>query len=346
MTDPEAIPIRESDRDAMYILPLGIIPLQTQTLRRARLIKNVRLQSVVELFDHPDTGSGQLDIEGVSGEMGWPDFPVHPDLAVLRKLAELPSFDVYSLRITLRERHIEVNDVRQLRLSKKKSEELVSYMTQFTRPLIMEIYGRQDVSVQSFEDLIGLFRDPDVTKAREKLQVMASKLDVKIEDIPRFLEDYGDTFLSLSYYRQALDEIEPHVSAFLEWLEELTNSWQFRQDPNMRKVCSMIQGKLNELMAEITGRFENFDRSTMDLWSNVTAERFRRVETLIKSYHTTIGGVLCALTVKMGAWSRAFPTKNVGGPAKRAEFIMTEMRQGIENIQHIEDSAPMLAELR
>ncbi len=346
MTDPEKYPIRDGDRDAMYILPLAIIPLQTQALRRSRLIKNVRLQSVIEMFDNPDTGSGQLDIEGVPGEFGWPDFPVHPDLAILRKLAELPSFDVYSLRITLRERNIHVNDVKELRLSRAKGQELVSYMTQFTRPLIYEIYGRQDVTVQSFEDLVGLFRDPDVSKAREKLQVMASKLDVKIENIPRFLEDYGDTFLSLSYYRHALDEIEPHVSGFLEWLDELTNSWQFRQDPNMRKVCAMIQEKLNELMAEITGRFENFDRSTMDLWSNVTAERFRRVETLIKSYHTTIGGVLCALTVKMGAWARAFPTKNTGGPAKRAEFIMTEMRQGIENIQHIEDSAPMLAELR
>lgn len=346
MTEPEKYPIRDGDRDAMYILPLAIIPFQTQSLRRSRLIKNVRLQSVIEMFDNPVTGSGQLDIEGIAGELGWPDFPVHPDLVVLRKLAELPSFDVYSLRITLRERNIQVNDLKELRLSRKKSQELVTYMTQFTRPLIYEIYGRQDVTVQSFEDLISLFRDPDVSKAREKLQVMATKLDVKIENIPRFLEDYGDTFLSLSYYRQALDEIEPHVSGFLEWLEELTNSWQYRQDVNMRKICTMIQEKLNELMAEITGRFENFDRSTMDLWSNVTAERFRRVETLIKSYHTTIGGVLCALTVKMGAWSRAFPTKNVGGPAKRAEFIMTEMRQGIENIQHIEDSAPMLAELR
>ncbi len=66
---------------------------------------------------------------------------------------------------------------------------------------------------------------------------------------------------------------------------------------------------------------------------------------MIESYHTTIGGVLCALSVKMDAWARLFPKKDSGGPVKRAEFIMSEMRQGIDKFQKIEDSAPMLAEL-
>ncbi len=34
-----------------------------------------------------------------------------------------------------------------------------------------------------------------------------------------------------------------------------------------------------------------------------------------------------------------------GGPVKRAEFIMSEMKQGIGMIRKIEDSAPMPAEL-
>ena len=66
---------------------------------------------------------------------------------------------------------------------------------------------------------------------------------------------------------------------------------------------------------------------------------------MISSYHTTIGGVLCSLSVKMEAWARLFPTLSSGGPGKRAEFIMSEMKQGMENIQEIEDSAPMLSGL-
>ena len=57
----------------------------------------------------------------------------------------------------------------------------------------------------------------------------------------------------------------------------------------------------------------------------------------------TIGGVLCALSVKMDAWAKLFPTKDSGGPVKRSEFILSEMRQGVDKIQKIDDDVPMLA---
>ena len=106
-----------------------------------------------------------------------------------------------------------------------------------------------------------------------------------------------------------------------------------------------MEATINELMAAITGRFENFERGTKNMWDKISVKRFRRVEQLISSYHTTIGGVLCSLSVKMDAWARLFPTPSVGGPGKRAEFIMSEMKQGMEKIQTIEDSAPMLSAL-
>jgi hypothetical protein len=40
------------------------------------------------------------------------------------------------------------------------------------------------------------------------------------------------------------------------------------------------------------------------------------------------------------AWARAIVYGKSGGPAKRAEFIMTGIRQGIEKIREIEDAAP------
>lgn len=346
-TDDANAPIvlRDGDRDSLYILPLAIIPFQTPALKRARMIKNVCLDSVIEVFDDIKAGSGQIDIEAASHEFGWPDIPPHPDLQTLRKLALLQSFDVYSLRITLREQGINVNGVDALRLSRRKNQELTVYMSQFTRPLIHTIYG-DDVSVRSIEDIITLFRQPDVSKALEKLRTMARRLEIGIEEIPKFLEDYGDIFLSLSYYRQCLDHIEPTVSDFLDWLDEVGGSWQFRQNASFLRTCALIRETLNGSMLAITGRLEDFDRSTKDLWRDVSAARFRRVEQVIRSYHTAIGGVLCALTVKMESWTRFFPHKRAGGPARRAEFLMSEMRQGIENINRIEDSTPMRAELR
>ncbi len=128
-------------------------------------------------------------------------------------------------------------------------------------------------------------------------------------------------------------------------MDEIRSNWQLKQDQNLMKTCKMLQATINELMAEITGRFENFEQGTKELWNDISAKRFERVKHLIESYHTTIGGVLCALSVKIDAWKVLFPSKDVGGPVKRAEFIMSEMKQGIENIQKIEDSAPMLAGL-
>ena len=107
----------------------------------------------------------------------------------------------------------------------------------------------------------------------------------------------------------------------------------------------MMESPIKELMAAITGRFENFERGTKHMWDNISAERFRKVEQLISGYHTSIGGVLCSLSVKMEAWAKLFPSPSVGGPGKRAEFMMSEMKQGMDKIQMIEDSVPMLAAL-
>ena len=49
---------------------------------------------------------------------------------------------------------------------------------------------------------------------RERLATMADRLGIPIESIPKFLEDYGDIFMSLSYYRQCLDQLLPQVAEF------------------------------------------------------------------------------------------------------------------------------------
>jgi len=337
--------INDSDRDALHILPLSMLPFETPGLKRARMIKNVRLESVIELFSEEGTGSGQMNVRDIGSVFGWPEGEIHPDLTLLRKLALLPSFDVYSLRIALRQYGIDVENQAALKLSPAKTQDLTAYMTGFTHALLNEIYGSTELNIENFDDIIALFRDPDVKKAKEQLDVMAKKLGIGLGDIPTFLEDYGDIFLSLSYYRQSLDEIEPVIEEFLDSMEEIRSNWQLKQDKNLMRTCDMLQSTINGLMAQITGRFENFEQGTKDLWSDISAKRFQRVKSLIESYHTTIGGVLCALSVKIDAWHTLFPDHASGGPVKRAEFILSEMKQGIENIQKIESSAPMLAGL-
>lgn len=330
--------IDDFDRDALHILPLSIIPFQTPSLRRARLIKNARLESVVEFFRGEKTGSGQLDINAVGMEFGWNR--THPDMVVLDKLGGLNSYDVYSLRILLRAHGIEIENHEDLRLSESKNQELTGYMKEFTNPLIVQIYGDEDRTLREFRDVVALFKNPDVEKAREKLKIMADKLEIGLEQVPTFLEDYADIFLSLAYYRQCLDDMRPTVDDFLSSVDDIQSNFQLKGDRHLMETCTKMRSTINGRMAGIRGRFESFDLNTRDMWKDLTAERFRKVETMIRSYHTTIGGVLCALSVKLKAWERLFPKKGSGGPVRRAEFIMSDMKQGIDNIQEIEDQNP------
>jgi hypothetical protein len=327
-------PIDENDMDSLFVLPLHIIPLETPALRTAKLIKNHRLESVLEIFSDKNTGSGQINIVDIPKTFGWREDDPPPDYNILRKLSRLPSYDIYSLRISLREQGIVVDDVNTLTLSESKNEELNSYMTQFTRPLIMQIYGDENVRIETFKDVIKLFRDPDIQKARQRLEQMANKLGIEMEEVPVFLEDYADIFLSLSYYRNCLDNIVPIIENFFSSLDILRSNWQIKQDIALMQTCEEIENTLNETSAIITGRFESFDKSSDKMWDDISAERFQKVKDQIETHHTSIGGILCSLTAKMNAWAVNFPDEDVGGPVKRSEFIMSELKPGIDKIKH------------
>lgn len=337
--------IRDSDRDALHILPLSMLPFETRSLKNARLVKNLHLDGVVELFHGSDTGSGQLSVAEVIKEFGWSSSPAHPDIVLLRKLAPMPSYDVYSLRILLRENQIVVNSIDALRLSDSKIKQLTSYMSEFTKPLIVQVYGSDDITIQSFDDIVHLFCNPDVKTVRTKLNMMADRLDITVKEIPKFLEDYGDIFLSLSYYRQCLDDILPLVGEFLTSLRKMRANVQLMKDQSFATTCEVMEHSMNSLTATVAGRLENFALSTKDMWANLSAERFRKVSTLIRTYHTTIGGILCGLSVKLSSWKMAFPHPAAAGPGRQSEFLMNYMRPGFERITEVEDMAPMLSTL-
>lgn len=69
------------------------------------------------------------------------------------------------------------------------------------------------------------------------------------------------------------------------------------------------------------------------MWNNVSSQSFRRIEHMIQGSYKDIGKILCALTVKMDAWSQKFPNHNAGGSMKRAEFIKSDIRQGLDSLQ-------------
>lgn len=332
--------LRDEDRDALYVLPLSIIPLKLPALRRARLIKNVRLEGVVEFFADPQTGSGQVDIKDLPMVFGWPDGQANPDFKLLTRLADLPSYDVYSLRILLRDMSIPISDARGLSLSPQKIASLDVYMSKFTRPLVAKVFGGKEVNMGGAEDLVRMFREAGSAQVRDNLLTIAGTLGINVTELPRFLEDCGDIFLALSYYRQSLDEIEPTVGGLLDSIHDIRANRLLSENASVMETCGKIESTIGGQMASVGGRVEKFDRVTNALWADVSAKRFREVKEMIQSYHTAVGGVLCALTVKIKAWAIQFPNPESVGAKRRADFLMSDMKQGIEKILKMDGMEP------
>lgn len=336
----EAKPPQDDPRDSLHMLPLSMIPIDTPVLRRALLVKNNRLETAVEMFSGGESGSGHIypaDLKDSFPEVDQDT--LDSDIKKIRKLALMPSFDVYSCRISMRSFGIEVNNQEDLRLSDEKNLELADRMKEFTRPLIMQVFGAEIGGTDSASDLIGLLRNPDKAEAMRRLNRLAEELKINVTEIPNFIEDYGDIFLSLAYFRNRLDHVVPIIDNFLAWLDELRETWMIRNDRPKDKLLTAVNADLSDISGSITGRFESFDRKTKDFWDDISAERFREVRRLITDHHVTVGGVLCGLTLKMDHWNKRFTKKNPGGPQARLEFIMGEILPGLDQIKRLEQRA-------
>ena len=333
-------PIVDSDIDSLFSLPLRIIPFKTEGLARSRLVKNSHLVGVLELYAERETGSGQLDIRDLPQHFRWPEGAGHPDLSILYTLAALPSFDIYSLRRSLRDLGIPVNNYNDLKLSDEKNRQLTGYMSRFTLPLIKEIYGDDSKGITRFEDIVGLFKDPDVKKALERLKTMAEKLQISIDQIPRFLENYGDIFMSLSYYNQCLDRVTPLLEAFIYAMQDMRKSMQVRNDRTLMAEMDKVEKVITGLINFLKRTFQDFGSMSQDMWNNLTAAKFEKVKEYIEGTQIKVGSVLCGLTVKMNAWVVRFPNPKSGGPGAKAEFIMTDMRQGLAEIVAVARGQP------
>lgn len=302
----------DKSRDALHILPLGMLPMRTPGLRRAKLIRNARLETVVEVFHDRNTGSGQVNPEHLASL-----FPTHKaelrlDMIQVGKLTRINSFDVYTLRKELRRVGIDVNDSAYLRLSETRRGELTGYMKDFTRPLLQQVYGSDDRRIADMSDILSMLSNPDREEALANLRLLSDKLKVKLTAIPDFLEDYGDVFLSLAYFRNCLDGIVPDVQRFMKWGMESRESEPIARDRQVMKMLEDVQSKLTDVTTSITGRFEAFDRRSKDFWTDISAQSFREVRQQIEAHHVTIGGVLCGLAVKMALWRERFPRGGAG----------------------------------
>lgn len=321
------------DKDSLFILPLSMLPLVTEGLRKARLIKNSRLEARIELFTGSATGSGQIKPKDLVLIYRF-DERNSRDLDIMSKVSKLPSYDVFSLRIALRKLDIEVDDHDSLRLSDEQVRQLNDNMKVFIKPLIASVFGKEE-NTDDLRGLVRLIRNPNQSIAQANLKRLSDGLGVEYHAIPNFLEDYGDIYLSLAYYQYCLDRIKPGLQNFFDSTVLIQRHGRLLGNPAHIGACKKVADKLRAIFDEIETVLDNFRAITEDMWDQISGDRFQSVERTIRDYQTKIGGALCSLTVKINAWDEKFPDEEIENHTKRADFIMSEMRQGIEKIEPI-----------
>lgn len=331
----------DDEKDALHILPLAIIPLKTPGMRRPRLIKNARFETVVELFRDTRAGSGQIDIAGMSDFFDSESPSFIEDRVIIEALAEAPSFDVYSLRLTLRSHNLKVDEAEHLRLSAKTQEKLTGYMRVFTRPLVQKVFGDDTRDVSSASQIIDMFREVDRDEALRRIRAISDALGLEVDQIPGFLEDYGDIFLSLSYFKRYLDQIRPDYEVLKAWMHEGIAQSHLRHNRDAMRACEVVTTNVDAAIRFVLSRFQAFDETSQEFWKDLSRERYGVLRQLIQSNHHTVGGILCGLSVKLERWHADFPSAT-GGPNKRLDWLQAEMVPGLEKIRALEKSAPKL----
>jgi len=329
-------------RDAIDKLPLASMPLTSNALKGARLIKNARMETTVELHNDSLSGSLQVAPESIGDFMQT----TPRDQAIINSLASLHSFDVYSLRTNLKKLGVEVEDAEALELSDDMKEGLSIYSMEFVRPLVDKIFGQGRDDLHTAEGLQQIFRDPDMARAKENLKVMAERTGIPLAEIPKFLEEYSDVFLSVAYYRYGFESVGPDVERFLVWLRDLRAHRDTAASPKVAAQCKEVEDAMRFLANSIRERLSQFQTGFETFWKNINRESFLLMRKQIEENHASMGAVLCGLIVKMHLWKKTFPDNNIGGPSTRIKFVLTELEPGLLKLKELEHEARKRLNLR
>ena len=285
------------------------MPLANLALRRARLVKNVRLETRLELFGEDGSGSGQIEIDQASKfYTGGPE--MKKDIKLLKKLAALPAFDCHTLRRGLREAGINVADEAVLSLSEYKQSELFPFMRNLTRPLIRHLYGGSGKKMATTEDLIKALSKSDSADTLTRIEALSNTLGIGQTNSLTCLRIWATPICrcrttevssprpSRSFWRSSL-------------IREAESSRFARQTPNLTMTIRRALRNVGLLEQGISDRFVRFDKSIVIDWQTISIDDFETLRSSIINHQASMAEVLCGIVVKIQEWETDFP--NGGG---------------------------------
>ncbi len=325
---PEAMP--DGRIDMIHALDLSILPFQTARLKRARLFKNPKLDSVVEMFATEGGGSAQVDCNKVFKLFTWPEGFKHPDQQLLVKLGALPSYDVLSLRVALRRLGIKLDNPEALKFPDAKIAGLKPYRNRTIAPMMQFINSDKKSDVDDYDKLLPTLKKPS-PQDQARLQQMAVTLGIEVTAVPLFVRDYGEIALSLAYYQEQFDDLLFPLMGLLDQLKILRRNPEYNKDAVFMRDAELIDTVLGNLIALLAARFENFYMLSKNMWLDIKSGKIMTIRNSIVAHHATISGMLCGLSVKMRCWEEAFAGEDPSQQPKSkwTTFIQSAMVPGL-----------------
>lgn len=329
-------------RDSLHSLPLAMIPLSTPGLQRARLVKNARLETAVELYRDETTGSGQFKLDHLPDVFPSYKKELDEDREKLEALTTLSSFDVFSLRIGLRKLEMGITDNDFLKLSDDLREKLMQQLPEYSRPLVTFIYGEgTDDELHTYTNPLAKLTEESTETAKKNVKHLAELLHRPVGKIPEFVEEYGDLATSLCYFRHIFNRTAYDVNDFKDWLSELRTVPTMKQNDDLMRIHRSTEGTLDYLNKSLKARFGVFDQQFKTFWNDIQPETWTALKLLLTSNYSNIGGVLCGLQVKMELWKERFPGMD-GSAQKKVDFLKLEVVPGLSSLFELESSAPKI----
>ncbi|WP_193172258.1 hypothetical protein [Nisaea nitritireducens] len=296
------------------------------------------METRIELYREAGMGSGQVAIDELPDFMSTTDDLLHHDMPMLVSVGEMESFDPYSLRRGLRAAGIEIANLEAFMLSDAKKRELQPHMRNLTRPLLQYVFSASNIELSDPEMLRDRLLNANSSTVLQRINGLASALETSREDLPDLLEDYGDVFLSLGFYKQYLAEIGPRIALLRDWVKEAYQVPHIGKDPMTGPALLKTERILGALHQSLKRRFSNFENKTDIRWERVTVGTFNQVRALIADHQASLAAVLCGLTVKVSEWEARFPGGG-GSFERRADFVLSDLRSGLDRMTAIEREA-------
>ena len=316
--------------DSITSLPLSAFKLENSTLRSATLRKNIALETVIDF-----SNSGQQDI----GLISQKELMLHfdrdeiedADKKTLSSLTSMPSFDCYTLKAALAPLKIEVLDENIFNLSSKMKTTLFPLMSRITRPLIQYLYSDQKFGVSDTETLLKLIKDTEPVKVRGRLEIIAQNMSVSSSKLIEILEEFGELFLSVSFFESINIEASSKIDQLILWAEDGVSNSNLRNDPSAQSQFSQIERRLGYIKTNLHSRFDNLARITQIDWEEFGASDFKTVKREILSQQSNLAIALCGIMVKAFEWEKQFPSAG-GSPQQCLEFISKDLNIGLDNL--------------